>query len=1199
MEKPSACRDSCFSHKLKNLVAAVLRFDTPAKVCGFVVFSILVNLLGAQGTFAYSLPVWFDSFGTLLTAYAFGPWCGAIVGAATHVIENLGGLQPGVYGITGVALGIMAGFGARKKYFETYFDSMVIGLMAAVMAMLISTPLNLIFFEGAVGNLWGDGVVAFLREAGAPLWVASLVGEFYVDFPDKSINTLLFCYVVKLSRQFREKKKPAEARSGQKAVLALLLPVFLCLWPSGALSKDSEGYDRYIQTVYNSENGLPCGAANDIAQTNEGIIWVGTYGGLYSYNGISFQLMKDFDSVKNVNCLYLDAVGRLWIGTNDSGVSVFVRQEIVSVLDRDNAGLSANSVRSIVQSTDGYYYIGTAKSLNVARLDGGLKVVGGVGDVRNAIRLAADKKGRVAAVTGEGDLFLIRKGKVAARKQAPFNGVRYTSCVFNEAGQLLVGTSGSEIEVLEVEENRLTAVGSYSCGPLKFLNTLRLHEGRVIVCADNGIGFISADGRAQVINSPAFNNSIDNMLVDYQGNLWFTSSRLGLLKMCSSPFESIFTRAALPKCVTNTVEKWQGKLYIGTDEGLFVVDETNRRRLEDPLADYLGKTRIRCIRHDGRGNLWVCTYGRGLVCQTRQGEIRSLEETDGLAGNRLRTILRLKNGQLAAAGNQGISFIEGGSIIRSLGSNEGVGSSGVMCLLEQADGTLLAGTNGDGIIVIKEGYVTGQLTRRDGLSSEVVMRLVAEPNGKGIFAVTGNGVNHIHKDGKIHAVTSIPYFDDFDLIPGAHGKIFMPCSAGIYIFDSEQLAEDAITDYELIDYKGGMTTSLTANAWNYWDEAGNLYLAAVDDVMKMNMAEYGLSQRSYRMMIRSARLDGRRVLVFADTEIKVPRNVVKVELFPEVINYGVQDPYVSYCLEGVDKAPVIVRRSELSSVQYTNLPAGRNVFRLSVLADDKKTVMETDTYIIQKELAIQDNLWFRGYLVLVLLLLAVWFAWLGAHFKLQRTIVAKDRELSLARQQIKMADQTVQAISRAVDAKDENTSQHSIRVAEYALLIGKELGLSDEDCYALKHTALVHDIGKIGISDAILNKPGRLTKEEFDVMKSHVTKGAEIMRDFTLIDNITDGVLYHHERYDGGGYARGLKGAEIPLFARIIGVADAFDAMTANRIYRRRLDLDVVLSELEKGRDTQFDGRLVDILLKLLRNGSIDVEALYNDSLKK
>ena len=163
----------------------------------------------------------------------------------------------------------------------------------------------------------------------------------------------------------------------------------------------------------------------------------------------------------------------------------------------------------------------------------------------------------------------------------------------------------------------------------------------------------------------------------------------------------------------------------------------------------------------------------------------------------------------------------------------------------------------------------------------------------------------------------------------------------------------------------------------------------------------------------------------------------------------------------------------------------------------------------------------------------------------------------------------------------------------------KELGYSEEQRENLRKTAILHDIGKIGIPDSVLNKPAKLTDEEYSIMKSHVIRGAEILRNFTMIENVADGALYHHERYDGRGYANGLKGEEIPLNARIIGIADAFDAMTANRVYRKKLDLDFVIAGLKKGRGTQFDPKLVDIMLKLIENGTVDVEQIYGKKLSE
>ena len=205
-----------------------------------------------------------------------------------------------------------------------------------------------------------------------------------------------------------------------------------------------------------------------------------------------------------------------------------------------------------------------------------------------------------------------------------------------------------------------------------------------------------------------------------------------------------------------------------------------------------------------------------------------------------------------------------------------------------------------------------------------------------------------------------------------------------------------------------------------------------------------------------------------------------------------------------------------------------------------------------------------------------------------------EEQLKMANRQIEMGKQTVIAIARTVDAKDQRTSDHSRRVALYSRQIAEAYGLDKKQCQDIEWSAQMHDIGKIAIPDAILNKPARLTDDEYSKMKTHTTSGAEILKDFTLLDNVIDGAKYHHERYDGKGYPQGLSGEQIPLFARIIGVADAFDAMTANRVYRQKLDFNYVLGEMERGRGTQFDPVFVDILLKLIREGKIDLNSVYN-----
>lgn len=181
-----------------------------------------------------------------------------------------------------------------------------------------------------------------------------------------------------------------------------------------------------------------------------------------------------------------------------------------------------------------------------------------------------------------------------------------------------------------------------------------------------------------------------------------------------------------------------------------------------------------------------------------------------------------------------------------------------------------------------------------------------------------------------------------------------------------------------------------------------------------------------------------------------------------------------------------------------------------------------------------------------------------------------------------MTMQTITTIANTIDAKDEYTRGHSRRVSEYSAAVAKELGYSEQEVSDIRFIGLLHDIGKIGIPDAVLNKPGRLTDEEYQVMKSHTTVGAEILKDIDMIKGLDIGAKYHHERVDGKGYPDGLSGDEIPMIARIIAVADAYDAMSSNRVYRRHLDEEKVLSELKKGVGTQWDSECALAMIKLI-----------------
>lgn len=186
--------------------------------------------------------------------------------------------------------------------------------------------------------------------------------------------------------------------------------------------------------------------------------------------------------------------------------------------------------------------------------------------------------------------------------------------------------------------------------------------------------------------------------------------------------------------------------------------------------------------------------------------------------------------------------------------------------------------------------------------------------------------------------------------------------------------------------------------------------------------------------------------------------------------------------------------------------------------------------------------------------------------------------------------ETIATIASMIEAKDSYTKGHSIRVSEYSARLAKKLGWEEEKIQNLKYIALLHDIGKVGIPDSVLNKPGKLTEIEYGIIKSHTTIGGDILREIETIPDVALGAKYHHERYDGKGYPEGLKGDEIPEVAKIICICDAYDAMSSRRVYREKLPVEAILKQFEEGKGTQFDAYYTDVFLELIKEDGLSVQ---------
>lgn len=194
-----------------------------------------------------------------------------------------------------------------------------------------------------------------------------------------------------------------------------------------------------------------------------------------------------------------------------------------------------------------------------------------------------------------------------------------------------------------------------------------------------------------------------------------------------------------------------------------------------------------------------------------------------------------------------------------------------------------------------------------------------------------------------------------------------------------------------------------------------------------------------------------------------------------------------------------------------------------------------------------------------------------------------------------MSFQMIQTLANAIDAKDTYTKEHSLRVSQYSVALARALGWNERRISRLRYDAMVHDIGKIGIPDDILNKKARLTEEEFEIIQSHTIRGYQIFEKTTAFPTAKLVARHHHERFDGTGYPDHLKGKEIPENARIVCIADAFDAMSSDRCYRKALSTENIREEIEKGAGTEFDPKYAEVFIKLLDDKVITLKDIEED----
>ena len=931
-----------------------------------------LNVVGRFIAFSFELPAYLNLCGTILASYLEGPVVGSITAIMGCLMSSVFSPTDWYFLIADIAVAIAAGLIVKhNKYFSKF--SLIISATAffAIVKALILVLINLSVYGGKTGLYISDAIVDYLDSSNVPAWLCYTMASICISFADALTATFVLFFVMGIRSNIGKRKRAAELKRQLNAItLIALVATIVSATVLTPFSSYAEGVDdpdasiSFVEKLYNSETGLAGGCVNDVAMTADGSMWIGTYGGLFRFNGSGFVLMDNLKSVRSIQCLYVDNEDRLWAGTQDAGVTLLNIDMTSVTLDMNN-GLPSNSVKCISRDSNGLYYFGTTGGLVCARYEDGnveiIKVNTEAGNIRD---LSPDNNGHMIVMNNKGEVKCYINGDALSDLYFP----DYTPKGISQDidGNIYVGTEFGTILVYVYNSNKFRYKGQITAEGLKTVRDIYVDEsGIMYVAADNGIGYFDSMGHFTIIETGEFNNSIDHIFKDYQGNIWFTSARCGLLCLGRSSFTDVFKICNEKNIVCNAIKEWNGYLYVGSNDGLKILDPHAGISIKNEVTDVFDGVRIRSLVEDDHGNLLVATYDRGLMEITTDGlvsEYISPEETSDM----IRVVNSLSDGTVVSSSDACVAFMKDHKILYKLLFGQDIGNGSVLNILETDDHALLFGTDGDGIEVIRDGKLERSITRNDGLSSDVVLRVVKDSKADGYFVMTGSGICYMDYDYNIHEI-GMPYYNNFDLAMNSGGEVFVLGGAGIYICDYDSLMKDwKMETYTLLDSKAGLPGSITSNSWNYITDDEHIYICGTGGVYLLDLNNYEMSVDAFKTKITSVLLDGVYEDVTQIGTIVIPKGTERIELSLEINNYTTADPFVSYYLSGVDEEKTTVLSSRLGSVTYYDIPFGKHDFIINVL-DDKGRILSTQTYIFAKERELYETTGFLVYFYIVIL----------------------------------------------------------------------------------------------------------------------------------------------------------------------------------------------------------------------------------------
>ncbi|MFI3200139.1 MAG: two-component regulator propeller domain-containing protein [Eubacteriales bacterium] len=971
-----------------------------------------------------------------------------------------------------------------------------------------------------------------------------------------------------------------------KFVKLWILFYFIMFFGFSSYAEFDESFN-YHGELFNAYNGLPASEANDIIQTSDGHIWIGSYNTLIRYDGREFTDYSDNQMLTSILCMLEDAQGRLWVGTNNNGVAVY-EDHMFHFLDIGDDAPSY-SVRSLTETSEGIILVGTSLGMYAVHSDFSIEILEEPElEYAFVTRLISYGDNQTLAITKVGDLFFLEGTEVVA--YLPIDQWEYDVALSaiameeEEERYFLLGTTGDYLLEMRPSGDGFS-FREISTDGLKYINKLFVDsKSRIWIGSDSGAGFLQ-NGQLVSLDYLELDNTIVDIEEDMEGNFWLASTKEGVLKLSDSPFKnaSITLENTLQ---VNGVAVYDGYIYMVSVEGITILDEVTHREIENELTQRYKGEYFRCVELDALGNLWFSSYGDDVLIKytPRTGEIVTIGEEEGLDYPRVRSTMTASDGRIWVATGNGVYVLEHDVVVDHYGRDDGILNLEILSISEDQAGRVFIGTDGAGAYVVQDGEIIDHINRSKGLLSDIILRTENDPFLEGTWLVTGNSIYYYNMDeGRLQLIENFPNSNNFDLLFYEDTMIVLS-SNGVYFASHEvMLADEKEFSYIYKNHLDGLFSFPVANSFSRVDD-GILYLCGYQNLTSYDLKNFN-NTKDYQPIITIPSIQVGDTLIYAEDSGKYylpyTANYLEIELF--IPTYSLQDYIVSYQMLDYDEAPLEYAYQDLPAISYTNLPGGTYEFFVELRDNRSGELINTGTFVLTKEYYFMEN----PVVHTLFFYLLVVFLFLLSNYIIKRKTKKTKEEQQKVQQ---MFDNVVELLAQVVDFKDQYTNGHSQRVAKYTKALAKALQFSPSEVESAYGIALLHDVGKIAIPDDVLNKPGRLTEEEFAIMKTHAEKGAQLLEKIDIWPDLLVGAKYHHERYDGEGYGSGLKGEEIPQIARMICIADAFDAMYSSRVYRKKLEFEYVIEELQRCSGTQFDPEMVEVFIKLLQDGTLQKE---------